>query len=97
MFCNGQFVGMTAATTWALGAGEKADDFVVRAANAMGGFGNGSTTTTGINSLKVNAEGVASTVFYDLQGARVDGSQHGVLVMVQKMTDGSIKTTKVVK
>ena len=97
VFNNGQFVGMTAATTWALGAGEKADDFVVRAANAMGGFGNGSTTTTGINSLKVNAEGVASTVFYDLQGARVDGSQHGVLVMVQKMTDGSIKTTKVVK
>ena len=97
VFYDDKFVGMTAATTWTVAAGESADKFVVRPANAMGGFGGGSTTTTGINSMKVNAENVASTIFYDLQGSRVDGSQHGVLIMVQKMTDGSIKTAKIVK
>ena len=97
VFYKMQYVGMTAATSWPIAAGEKADDFVVRPANAMGGFGGGSTTTTGVNSLKVNAENVASTMFYDLQGARVDGSQRGVLLMVQKMTDGSTRTVKIVK
>ena len=97
VFYKMQYVGMTAATSWPIAAGENADDFVVRPANAMGGFGGGSTTTTGVNSLKVNAENVASTMFYDLQGARVDGSQRGVLLMVQKMTDGSTRTVKIVK
>ena len=97
VFYDDKFVGMTSATTWAVAAGETADKFVVRPANAMGGFGGGSTTTTGINSLKVNAENVLSTSFYSLDGSRVDGSQHGVLIMVQKMTDGSIKTAKIVK
>lgn len=97
VFYKMQYVGMTAATSWPIAAGEKADDFVVRPANAMGGFGGGSTTTTGVNSLKVHAENVVSTMFYDLQGARVDGSQRGVLLMVQKMTDGSTRTVKIVK
>lgn len=97
VFYKMQYVGMTAATSWPIAAGEKADDFVVRPANAMGGFGGGSTTTTDVNSLKVNAENVVSTMFYDLQGARVDGSQRGVLLMVQKMTDGSTRTVKIVK
>ena len=97
VFYKMQYVGMTAATSWPIAAGEKADDFVVRPANAMGGFGGGSTTTTGVNSLKVNAENVVSTMFYDLQGARVDGSQRGVLLMVQTMTDGSTRTVKIVK
>ena len=47
--------------------------------------------------MKVDGENVVSTMFYDLQGARVDGSQRGVLIMVQKMNDGSMKTTKIVK
>lgn len=97
VFYKMQYVGMTAATSWPIAAGEKADDFVVRPANAMGGFGGGSTTTTDVNSLKVNAENVVSTMFYDLQGARVDGSQRGVLLTVQKMTDGSTRTVKIVK
>lgn len=97
VFYKMQYVGMTAATSWPIAAGEKADDFVVRPANAMGGFGGGSTTTTGVNSLKVNAENVVSTMFYDLQGASVDGSQRGVLLMVQKMTDGSTRTVKIVR
>ena len=97
VFYDGKFVGMTSDTSWSIAESESADKFVVRAANAMGGFGAGSTTTTGINSLKTGGENVASTMFYDLQGARVDGSQHGVLIMVQKMTDGSVKTAKIVK
>ena len=97
VFCNEQFVGMTSATSWTIAEGKKAADYLVRAANAMGGFGGGSTTTTGINSMKVDGENIVSTMFYDLQGARVDGSQRGVLIMVQKMNDGSMKTTKIVK
>ena len=97
VFCDEQFVGMTSSTSWTVADGKKAADYLVRAANAMGGFGGGSTTTTGINSMKVDGENVVSTMFYDLQGARVDGSQRGVLIMVQKMNDGSMKTTKIVK
>ena len=97
VFCNGKYAGMTSATTWTLADGESADNCLVRAANAMGGFGGGSTTTTGINCLEVNSENVASTSYYSLDGTRVDGSQRGVLVMVQKMTDGSVKATKIVK
>lgn len=97
VFNGGKFVGMTSETSWALADGESAADFTVRAANAMGGFGGGSTTTTGINSAKTTGENVLSTSYYDLQGARVDGSQKGVLVMVQKMTDGTVRTAKVVK
>ena len=97
VFCDEQFVGMTSSTSWTVAEGKKAADYLVRAANAMGGFGGGSTTTTGINSMKVDGENVVSTMFYDLQGVRVDGSQRGVLIMVQKMNDGSMKTTKIVK
>lgn len=97
VFYKNSFTGMTTATTWALAAGESADGFMVRAANAMGGFGDGSTTTAGMNSMKVAGENVLSTSFYTVDGTRVDGSQHGVLIMVQKMTDGSVKTSKIIK
>ncbi len=97
VFYDGKYVGMTTELSWQLSEGDTADKYVVRAANAMGGFGIGSTTTTGINSLKTGSENVVSTMFYNLQGARVDGSQHGVLVMVQKMKDGSVKAAKIVK
>ncbi len=97
VFNGGKFVGMTSETSWTLADGEKATDFTVRAANGMGGFGEASSTTTGINSMKAGGENVAATAFYDLQGVRVDGSQKGVMVMVQKMTDGSVKTAKIVK
>lgn len=97
VFYDGKYVGMTSATSWPVGAGEKAENFFVSAANAMGGFGLGSTTTSGVNSAKVSSADVESTMFYDLQGARVDGSQRGVLIMVQRMTDGSIRTAKIVK
>ena len=97
VFYKGQFVDMTAATTYAISDGN-ADDYSVRAANAMGGFGGASTTTfTAISNVKATGANVQSTKFYDLQGARVDGSQHGVLIMVQKMTDGTVKTSKIVK
>ena len=97
VFKNGEFVAMTSATEYAI-AGGTAADYTVRAANAMGGFGEASSTTTGINSMKVNGgENVVSTLFYTLDGARVDGSQRGVLVMVQQMKDGSMKSTKIVK
>ncbi len=97
VFYDGKYVGMTTETCWQLSDGDSADKYVVRAANSMGGFGGGSTTTTGINSLKPGGENVVSTMFYNLQGARIDGSQHGVLVMVQKMKDGSVKAAKIVK
>ena len=97
VFYKDQLVCMTSATTYLFTEGSAAD-YSVRAANAMGGFGVASTTSfTGINSMKATDSNVQSTMFYDLQGARVDGSQHGVLIMVQKMTDGSVKTTKIVK
>ncbi len=96
VFYKNQFVGMTQSASYTVTDGD-VKDYTVRAANVMGGFGRASSVdgTTAVN--KVNTDGVVSTVYYDLQGARVDGTQNGVMIMVQKMNDGTLKTVKVVK
>ena len=88
---------MTGSCEYAITDGS-ADEYTVRVANAMGGFGNSSSTTTGISSAKKQSEaGVVSTSYYTTDGVSVDANRQGVMIMVQKMNDGSSKTTKLVK
>lgn len=97
VFRNGKFVSMTGSCEYAITDGS-ADEYTVRVANAMGGFGNSSSTTTGISSAKNQSEaGVVSTSYYTTDGVSVDANRRGVMIMVQKMNDGSCKTTKIVK
>lgn len=97
VFRNGKFVSMTGSCEYAITDGSD-DEYTVRVANAMGGFGNSSSTTTGISSAKNQSEaGVVSTSYYTTDGVCVDANRRGVMIMVQKMNDGSCKTTKIVK
>ncbi len=97
VFRNGNFVAMTRSCEYAFSEG-KADEYTVRVANAMGGFGVSSSTATGIhNANSVSGAGVLSTLYYTTDGVRVDGNRNGVMIMVQKMNDGNCKTTKLVK
>lgn len=97
VFRNGKFVSMTGSCEYTITDGS-ADEYTVRVANAMGGFGKSSSTTTAINGAKNQSEaGVVSTTYYTTDGVCVDANRHGVMIMVQKMNDGSCKTTKLVK
>ncbi len=97
VFRNGKFVSMTGSCEYTITDGS-ADEYTVRVANAMGGFGNSSSTTTGISSAKNQSEAcVVSTSYYTTDGVCVDANRQGVMIMVQKMNDGSCKTTKIVK
>lgn len=40
---------------------------------------------------------VVSTEYYDLTGRRIEANTRGIVIMRQTMTDGTVKTTKVVK
>ncbi len=95
VFRNGQFVGTTTATSYNVENNQ--DTYTVRAANSMGGLGAAGTATTGagINDVEASAE-VVKTVYYNAQGAMVDGSYRGVVVKVSTLSDGTVTTAKVV-
>jgi len=69
--------------------------FSVRAANAMGGFGQASSITTGINHVSTDEDTVKTTI-YTVDGIQVSKLQKGINIIVKKMADGSKKTSKVV-
>jgi pectin methylesterase-like acyl-CoA thioesterase len=68
----------------------------VRAANAMGGFGEAvvAQTSTGVNDAI--AADVVSTQYYNLQGIRVADSAKGVVVKVQTLSNGKQVVSKTV-
>ncbi len=70
----------------------------VRKANDRGGFGpEVLVTVTGIAEAGMDATGVISTRYFNLQGMAVDDSFRGVVVKVDTMTDGTTVTSKIVK
>ena len=101
VFFNGQFIGMqteTSITTTAEVLNPSFEGYSVRAANEHGGFGEAaSVTSTGITNAEVEGDGIAATTYYSLQGTRVSNAYSGVVIKVDTMTDGSVKTTKMVK
>ncbi|MCM1077251.1 MAG: pectinesterase family protein [Bacteroides sp.] len=81
-------------------AESRAEDAVysVRAANEMGGLGEAVTVggaTSGIDSIDADAE-VVSTVYYNLQGVRVNADTKGVLIKVETLASGQTKTSRVI-
>jgi len=52
-------------------------------------------TTVGISDI--NAAQVADTRYLDLQGRMVDGNASGLLIKVERMHDGTVRATKVVR
>ena len=100
VFNKGQYVGMTSADarSYAIEAGSSAEDYTVRAANAHGGFGpSSSTTSTGITGFVADNGEVVKTAYYSLQGTRVSDAYAGVVIKVDTMADGSVKTAKIMK
>ncbi len=97
VFLNGKFVAMTSTSSYDITEGE-ADDYTVRAANAHGGFGRPASTTytSGIDSVEADGD-VVSTAYYSIQGSRVSDAYKGIVIKVDTMADGTVKTTKMMK
>ena len=98
VFYNNNFVGMTTTNAYDMTEGEAAD-YTVRAANERGGFGKPASTTytSGINSVEANNGNVVSTAFYSIDGTRVTDAYKGIAIRIDTMSDGKVKTTKIVK
>lgn len=96
VFRNGEFVGMTTSASYDITEGN-ASEYSVRAANEYGGFGPGSTTTTGISDSVVADEDVIRTSYYNVQGARVGSSYKGIVIKVDTLKDGKQIATKIIR
>jgi len=98
VFKNNVYVGMTSTPSYTFTEGEAAD-YSVRTANPHGGLGDSASTSgvTGISKTTADEADVASTVYYNAQGARVSGASKGLLIKVETMKDGKLKATKIVK
>lgn len=98
VFRDGKFVAMTSTNAYDITEGDAAD-YTVRAANANGGFGRPASTeyTSGIAGVEAAGEDVVSTAYYSIDGARVSNACKGIVIKVDTMSDGTVKTTKIVK
>ena len=97
---GGEFIAIVDGTQNAYNVnGNDNDNYTVRAANMMGGFGiaKEATVATGINEVNVPVNGPVNVAYYSLSGARMSAPQHGVYIVVKTMNDGSIVTTKETK
>ena len=94
---NGQFAGVTTTNTYEVD--DETATWTVRAANEMGGLGEAATATVanGITTVGNGNSKVVSTVYYDLQGARVSSAYKGVVIKVDTMSDGQRNTTRVIR
>lgn len=101
VFYKGQFVAMTSATTLSFmveGDEASVNDYTVRVANAHGGFGPAmGTIASGITGVVADGNDVLRTAYYNLQGSRVSSAYNGVVIKVDTLTDGSVRTMKVIK
>lgn len=96
VFRNGEFVGMTSVPSYDITEGD-ASEYTVRAANECGGFGQGSTTTSGIAGTVVDSADVMNTYYYNVQGVRVNDSYKGIVIKVDTLKDGKQVATKIIR
>lgn len=104
ILCDGEAVDIVSGSTnsytlptTAKGTTSVSKTYSVRAANAMGGFGEAGIANgaTGISNVK--ADDVINTSYYNLQGAMVNSAYNGVVIKVNTMKDGSKTTSKVIR
>lgn len=95
VFKNGELAGITTTTTFT--TPDNKGDYTVRAANSMGGLGAAGIATggAGINGIDADTR-VVSTVYYNVQGMTVDAGYRGIVVKVEKLSDGTTIITKIV-
>lgn len=96
VFRNGEFVGMTSVPSYNITEGD-ASEYTVRAANECGGFGQGSTTTSGIAGTVADSADVMNTYYYNVQGVRVNDSYKGIVIKVDTLKDGKQVSTKIIR
>lgn len=94
---NGKVVSFTTEPTYTVD--DATATWSVRAANEMGGLGEATTATeaTGITEVGAETGDVVSTMYYNLQGVRVNKDFNGVVIKVDTMKDGKQVSTKIVK
>lgn len=90
---NGKVIAFTTENSYKVADTES--KYSVRAANEMGGLGEAADATvlSGISNVE-NAAGVVNTLYYNMQGIRVDESYKGTVVKVQVMSDGGRTVVK---
>lgn len=96
---DGNFVTIVDGTQNSFDVSAYSGKLTVRAANMMGGFGlpTEEGQTTAINKVaKENAQ-VVSAVYYSLSGAQLSTPQHGVNIVVKKLSNGNTIVTKELK
>ncbi len=70
----------------------------VRAANEMGGLGEATVAGSGTTSvISISGVTVDDTIYYNMQGVRVSADYRGIVVRVERMSDGSTRTAKIIK
>ncbi|MDE6484032.1 MAG: hypothetical protein K2L14_01365 [Duncaniella sp.] len=93
VFADGKLEAITEATSHAA-AGNGV--YTVRSINKMGGMGVAANAdASGIISTVADAE-VVSSVFYNVQGQRVDATYRGVVIRVDTRADGTTVTRKTI-
>lgn len=97
---DGKVIGFTVDPTFTVEstvARAAAPVYTVRAANEMGGLGEAveASASTGITDVVADGE-VVETIYYNLQGIRVNANTPGVLIKVDTLASGETVTTKIV-
>ena len=93
---NGQFVCCTTENTYTVD--DASATWTVRAANEMGGLGEGTkaVVSTGINEVKTTGS-VLRTSLYNMSGVQVNSSYKGAVIQVQTLDNGQQVITKTVR
>lgn len=96
VFRNGTFVGMTTTESYYITEGT-ASEYIVRAANKCGGFGQGASMTTAISDTFADNADIMQTSYYNVQGVRVNNSYKGIVIKVDTLKDGKKVATKIMR
>lgn len=96
VFRNSTFVGMTTTESYDITEGT-ASEYIVRAANECGGFGQGASMTTAISDTFADNADIMQTSYYNVQGVRVNNSYKGIVIKVDTLKDGKKVATKIMR
>lgn len=97
---DGNFVTIVDGTQNSFDASAYSGKLTVRAANMMGGFGlptQEGQTVTAISKATTDSAQVVNTTYYSLSGAQLSTPQHGVNIVVKKLSNGNTIVTKELK
>lgn len=91
VFYDGAFKAMTTATSYEVEAGADASKYAVRAANAMGGFGEAAGY---VNALPLVNKEVAKVEYFNALGQRMPANTQGMTIVKTIFKDGSVAVEK---